>query len=129
MASKDYTNIRKATDTQNFQYVALNTNQGKPYLNWNDTYDLLITGNLSAVLQYPPITPSQEGYCGYNRNGLGYALYINASNVEYDVGTSSGNSVDGTMQAYLNGTVFAFESVTGSNWLWRAIITNNSSCY
>ena len=124
MASKDYADIQKATDTQNFQYIPLHADG---IGSWGDTYNELTTGNLSAVLQYPLITPSQEGFCKYTQNGLP-GLSVNATSIEYDVGTLSGNAVDDTTQTNRNGTVFAFESVTGSNWLWRALITNNDIC-
>lgn len=125
MASKDYADIQKATDARNFQYIPLHADG---IGSWSDTYNELTTGNLSAVLQYPPITPSQEGFCNFTRNGLPGLLSINATSIEYDVGTLSGNAVDGSMQANRNGTVFAFESVTGSYWLWRAVVTNNDLC-
>lgn len=126
MAAKDYTAIQKSTDTQNFQYIPLLADGS---LSWNQTYDELTTGNLSAVLQFPPITPAQEGYCHYTQSGYPQILTVNGGSLEYDVGTLSGNAIGSSMQANLNGTVFAFESAEGGIWLWRAIITNNSSCY
>ncbi len=126
MASKDYADIQHVTDTQNFQYIPLNA-EGS--LSWNDTYNELTTGNLSPVLQYPPITPSQESYCNYTQNGYSGLFTINSTNVEYDVGTLSGNAIAGTTQTNTNGTVFAFESApVGGLWLWRAMVSNNSPC-
>jgi hypothetical protein len=125
MAAKDYSAIQKSTDTQNFQYIPL---LADGTLSWNQTYDELTTGNLSAVLQYPPITPAQEGYCHYTQNGLPQILSVNGASLEYDVGTLSGNAIGSSMQANLNGTVFAFESAEGGIWLWRAIVTNNTPC-
>jgi hypothetical protein len=126
MASKDYADIRQVTDTQNFQYIPLNA---EGFLSWNETYNELITGNISPVLQYPPITPSQESYCNYTQSGYTGLLTINSTNVEYDIGTLSGNAVAGTTQTNTNGTVFAFESApVGGIWLWRAMVSNNSPC-
>ena len=57
MANKDYSDIQKATDTQNFQEIPL---EADGISTWNDTYNGLTTGNLGFVVQYPPITAEQE---------------------------------------------------------------------
>ena len=122
MASKQYDVIQNVTDTTNYRAIPLCASGGT---SWSDTYDELRTGNLSAVLQYPQITPYQEGYTGYTDHSATGIGNINATAVRYDVGTLSGNGVTGTTQTNRDGTVFIFESLTGSSWLWRGYVTNN----
>ncbi len=122
MASKQYSLIQSFTDTNNFQYIPLCASGSG---SWTTTYDALVTGNLTAVLQYPQITPQQEGYQGYTDHSAPIIGNIGATAVQYDVGTLSGNNVDGSTQANRDGTVFIFESPTGSSWLWRGLIASN----
>jgi len=125
LAEKNYTAIAGASDTQNFQYTPLCADSGG---GWSYTYDALTTGNLSLVVQYPVITPDQEEYTGYSPGGR-WSMGINAKSVEYVVGTASGPDVDGTTQAYTNGSVFIFELPypTGGPlpWLWRCLVLSN----
>ena len=123
MASKQYSLIQSFADRNNFQYIPL---CASGIGSWNTTYDALVTGNLTAVLHYPQLTPQQEGYQGYTDHSAPIIGNIGATAVQYDVGTLSGNNVDGTTQANRDGTVFVFESITGSSWLWRGLTANNS---
>jgi len=127
MANKDYMAIQKASDTENFREIAL-FSDGRG--NWNDVHSKLITGNLSYIIRYPPITPGQEGYScmGYSKTGITYLNFkINAADVQYVVGTAAGTSVNGSAQAGQDSTVFAFElpATQGATWLWRAVTYNN----
>ena len=122
LASKQYSLIQSFADTNNFQYIPL---CASGIGSWNSTYDALVTGNLAAVLHYPQLTPQQEGYQGYTNHSAPIMGNIGATAVHYDVGTLSGNNVDGSTQANRDGSVFVFESPTGSSWLWRGLISDN----
>lgn len=137
MAQKDYTTIQTATDTENFQEIPLFADgQG----NWNEMSSELKTGNISFVIQYPPITATEEGYgmiegnsCTmYGKNGFPPWININTADVQAVVGTSiQPNAPSNYLQTAPYGTVFIFElpnGPTGTSWLWRAVTFNNKTC-
>jgi hypothetical protein len=136
MAQKDYTTIQSVTDTGNFQEIPLFA-EGEE--NWKDMDNQLLTGNMSFLLHYPPITATQEGYglkegngCTmYGKNGFPPFININAADVQAVVGTSiQPNAPPNYAQTQPDTTVFIFEFPhgPGGTWLWRAATCNNKSC-
>ena len=134
MAQKDYATIPSVTDTGNFQEIPLFA-EGEE--NWKDMDNQLLTGNMSFLIHYPPITATQEGYglkegngCTmYGKNGFPPLININASDVQAAVGTSIQPNAP-SLQTQPDTTVFIFElpSLPGASWLWRAVTLNNQSC-
>jgi len=128
MANKDYAIIQSVTDTQNFQSIVLYAGGG--FGTWNEMYSQLTTGNISFIVHYPPLTAMQEGYAcvGYGNAGVpSLNVNINASEIQYIVGTASEPNNPGTMQTQPDSMVFAFEVPQGPGtfWLWRAVFFNN----
>ena len=124
IANKDYAAITTSTDIGNFQAIPLDADGQS---NWHDTYNQLVTGNLSFVVQYPPITPAQENFtaCAYGKNGYPPLINVDAADVQYVIGTS----IKPGIPSDSNGTVFIFElpHPTGGPlpWLWRGVTYNN----
>src|SRR5215472_7378403 len=136
MAQKDYATIQSVTDTGNFQEIPLFA-EGEE--NWKNMDNQLLTGNMSFLIHYPPITATQEMYglgsgnrCTmYGKNGFPPLININASDVQAVVGTSiQPNAPPNYAQTQPDATVFIFElpSEHGATWLWRAVTLNNKSC-
>lgn len=130
MNHHDYAAIQSATDTENFQAIALRTSSGTS--GWYTIHNQLTSGQLSFSLVYPPFTPDRAGdSCfGYGPTGIAYLdLTIDAFELQYVVGTAStpsASSDDPFVAPY--GTVFVFELPNGPSptWLWRAVTFNNS---
>ncbi|GLV59933.1 hypothetical protein KDH_67570 [Dictyobacter sp. S3.2.2.5] len=134
MSAKQYDTISKATDTNNFQALALYTDGGSG--NWKDTHDQLVSGSLGFLIQYPVITAAQKGYTcnnNYNSQGLPPWIVIHNARTMYIVGTTQEPNTPGTLQTEPNATVFIFEQsntgyMSGRNpWYWRGYVMNNTA--